>query len=83
MKKAIHEIAAEILAEHKKPMSADEIYELITARGLYEFKAKSPLSVLRSQLRRHSVSTTASQQTSKAIFNLSADGRFSLVDSVA
>ena len=79
MKKAIHEIAAELLAEYKRPMTADEIYELITARGLYEFKAKSPKSVLRSQLRRHSTQVKGSHQPSKAIFNMSTDGRFTLV----
>ena len=79
MKKAIYEIAAEILIECKKPMTADEIYELITARGLYEFKAQSPKSVLRNQLRRHSANVSSSHQASKAIFNMSADGQFSLV----
>lgn len=76
MKKAIHEIAAEILAEHERPMTADEIYDVIAARGLYEFKAKSPRSILRSQLRRHSVNVTGTHQTSKAIFNMSAEGTF-------
>jgi len=78
MKKAIHEIAAEILAEQKRPMTADEIYDLIMSRGLYEFKAKSPKSVLRSQLRRHSAIVTGTDQASKTIFKLSADGQFSL-----
>ena len=78
MKKAIHEIAAEILAEQTRPMTADEIYDLIMSRGLYEFKAKSPKSVLRSQLRRHSAIVSRSDQSSVTIFKMSADGQFSL-----
>lgn len=79
MKKAIHEVAAEILAEHKKPMTADEIYEVIASRSLYEFKAQSPKSVLRSQLRRHSANITGPNQAKDQKFNMSADGQFTLV----
>ncbi|MDA7936809.1 winged helix-turn-helix domain-containing protein [bacterium] len=79
MKKAIHEVAAEILSEHKKPMSADEIYEVIASRGLYEFKAKSPQSVLRSQLRRHSANVSGPNQAKDQKFNMSVDGQFSLI----
>lgn len=78
MKKAIHQIAAEILAEHKRAMSADEIYSVITSRGLYEFKAKSPKTVLRSQLRRHSQTGQGDKSTSKPLFSVTADGLFSL-----
>lgn len=78
MKKAIHEIAAEILAENKRAMTADEIYSVIVDRGLYEFKAKSPKSVLRSQLRRHSTNPKGKDDAFKSIFNLSENGQFSL-----
>ena len=78
MKKAIHEVAAEILAEHKKPMTADEIYEVIASQDLYEFKAQSPKSVLRSQLRRHSANITGPNQAKDQKFNMSADGQFTL-----
>lgn len=78
MKKAMHEVAAEILAEKRKPMTAEEIYEAISSRGLYEFKAQNPKSVLRNQLRRHSANVNGAHQASKAVFNMSADGKFSL-----
>jgi hypothetical protein len=78
MKKAIHEVAAEILADNKRAMSADEIYKVIIERGLYEFKAKSPKSVLRSQLRRHTADVKATDSSATAIFQMSADGFFSL-----
>jgi HB1, ASXL, restriction endonuclease HTH domain len=79
MRKAIHQIAAEILAEHKRPMSVDEIYEVIVSRGLYEFKAKSPKSVLRTQMRRHAIVDTEGQANSSALFRVASDGRFSVV----
>jgi hypothetical protein len=78
MKKSIHQIAAEILAAEKKPMTVEEIYEIITVRGLYEFKAQSPKSVLRNQLRRHSANVTGPHQAATASFRLSPDGQFSL-----
>ncbi len=78
MKKAIHQIAAEILAEHKRAMSADEIFEVMIVRGLYEFKAKNPKSVLRSQLRRHSSNVGGPHQAATAIFKMSDDGQFGL-----
>lgn len=46
MTKAIHEVAAEIIAESKRPMTADEIYEIIAAKNLYKFKAASPRHLL-------------------------------------
>lgn len=78
MKKAIHDIAAQILAEKQKPMTADEIFEAITSQGLYEFKAKSPKSVLRSQLRRHSANLSGAHQAAQKIFKMSPDGQFTL-----
>jgi hypothetical protein len=79
MKKSIHQVAADVLAEHKRPMTADEIYEVILAKDLYEFNAKSPKSVLRSQLRRHSARGSAGTTNTKPIFKVSPEGLFSLV----
>jgi hypothetical protein len=79
MSKAIHEVAAEILAESKRPMTADEIYEIIAARDLYTFKAASPRSVLRSQLRRHSANIAGPNQAKDLKFKMSSDGQFTLI----
>ena len=78
MKKSIHDVAAEVLTESKQPMTADEIFDVISARGLYVFKASSPRSVLRNQLRRHSVNISGPNQAKDQRFNMSADGKFSL-----
>lgn len=79
MKKAIHEIAEEILAEYKKPMTADEIYDVIASRSLYDFKAKSPRSVLKNQLRRHAANVQGPNQAKTGVFELSSIGTFTLV----
>ena len=78
MKKSIHEVAVEVLTESKQPMTADEIFDVISARGLYVFKASSPRSVLRNQLRRHSANISGPNQAKDQRFNMSADGKFSL-----
>ena len=78
MKKAIHQIAADVLAEEKKPMTADELYELIISRKLYEFKAKDPKSVFKSQLRRHSENVSGAKQSGSPLFTVMTDGKFKL-----
>lgn len=79
MKKSIHEIAAEVLQAEGKPMTADEIYSVISSKNLYEFKAQSPRGVVRSQLRRHSANISGPNQAKDQKFNLSPDGKFSLL----
>lgn len=78
MKKAIHQIAADVLAEENKPMSSDELYELIVSRNLYDFKAKNPKSVFKSQLRRHSDNVAGQKQSGTPLFTLTSDGKFKL-----
>jgi glycerol-3-phosphate dehydrogenase len=79
MRKAIHQVAADILAEYQRPMTADEILNIALSKGLYEFKAKSPKSVLRSQLRRHCSNISGPNQASSPLFHAHEDGRFSLI----
>jgi hypothetical protein len=74
----IHEVAADVLSENQRAMTADEIYEVIIERGLYEFKAKSPKSVLRSQLRKHCKSNTGGNTTSNPLFSMTSDGAFNV-----
>ncbi|GAA5509124.1 HTH domain-containing protein [Novipirellula caenicola] len=78
MKKAIHQVAADVLKASGKPMSAAEIYEVISEKGLYEFKAKNAASVLRSQLRRHTKNIAVANQAKECLFTQTEDGRFSL-----
>jgi restriction system protein len=52
-KPTILDVCASVLEQKRQPMTAEELYEEILRRNLYEFKAKSPLNVLRSTLREH------------------------------
>jgi hypothetical protein len=78
MKKSIHEVAAGVMTEQKLPLTVDQLYHIIQAQCLYEFKAKNPKSVLRSQLRRHCENVMGTKQVSNPLFQVSADGRFHL-----
>ena len=46
------------LESANQPMTADEIFDAIVARGSYSFKAKDPRSIVRSAIRRHIRGTT-------------------------
>lgn len=35
------------------PRTAAEIYDLIIARGLFEFKARDPVAIIRAAIRKH------------------------------
>ena len=49
----ILEACTEVLRKAKRPLTAEEICSEIRRLGLYEFKAKDPLSIVRGTLRRH------------------------------
>lgn len=80
MKKSIHQVAADVLKENGRPMTAAEIYADIAEKGLYEFKAKNAESVLRSQLRRHTKNITVANQAKECVFLIGNDDRFTLLD---
>jgi restriction system protein len=54
----IIETALKVLKTENRPLTAEEIYGLIRTRNLYSFGAKDPLSIVRAELRRHSVGFT-------------------------
>ena len=62
----IIEAAMEVLKAENKPLTAEEIYDLICKRNLYAFGAKDPLSIVRAELRRHSISFTGKTKASSA-----------------
>ena len=43
-----------VLESSNSPLSVEQIYRNLVSKGLYEFKAKDPKSVVRQQIRRHS-----------------------------
>ena len=78
MKKSIHQVAVEVLQAAGTPMSAAEIYAVINEKNLYEFKAKNPEGVLRSQLRRHTRNIAVANRVKESVFTLDDDGRFAI-----
>lgn len=43
----------QVLDSAKAPLPADEIFNQINSRNLYDFKAKDPKSIVRATLRKH------------------------------
>lgn len=74
--KPIHVVISDVLRQADKPMSAREIYDQIRAQGLYEFKAKDPASIVRSQLRRHCTDVKGSADVK--YFQMTDEGLFEL-----
>ena len=65
----IVDAAKVVLTDADKAMTPQDILETIRSRALYEFKAKDPLGVLRSQIRRHTATGQAAR-SSTAVFEL-------------
>ena len=51
--RTIIEAVSNVLSARKSPLTAEEIYRDIIERKLYDFKAKDPISVMRSAIRKH------------------------------
>lgn len=73
MKKSIHQIAAEIIRDEGKPLTAQDIYQRMVDQNLYVFNAKNPATVVRSQLRRHSVNNESNNKAGDSIFKMVGD----------
>jgi hypothetical protein len=52
------EAALKVLKTENMTLTAEEIYDLICKASLYTFSAKDSLSILRSEIGRHSVGFT-------------------------
>lgn len=68
-KYTILEAAKEVLlSSNNNPMSVTEIYAMIKERSLYTFRAQDPISVLRGELRSHSLGIDFPTASSKKYF---------------
>ncbi|SKA13804.1 restriction system protein [Chitinophaga eiseniae] len=76
----ICQAATAVLINANRPMLAQDIYNGITDGALYQFKAKNPLSVLKSELRKHSVGVDSPLQSGVKYFQLLDDGTFWIKD---
>lgn len=72
----VYEAVVEVLRNENRPMEVREIYEKINELGLYEFRAKSPLSVVSKAIRQRSLGIAGSAD--KAFFEKTAGGAYKL-----
>jgi len=77
-KQTICTAAIETLKTNGKVMRANEIYDFIIKNNLYQFKAKDPLSILKSELRKHSAGITLAGKTGTKHFQLQKDGYYAI-----
>lgn len=72
----IIEAALEVLRSEKRPMTAEEVYDSIRKRSLYSFGARDPLSIVRAELRRHSVDFTGKTKAPQSKVREGAQKRY-------
>jgi len=77
-KGTIHQVISDVLCAAGTPLTSSEIYEVISERRLYEFKAKDPANIVRAQLRRH-CSNVKTPGARIKYFEQTADGKFKLL----
>lgn len=78
MAQTIRAAIVEVLHDAGQPLSVQAILERIQKRGLYEFKAKDPLGVVRNQLRRSCVGVDRKQLSETKHFQVNTNGEYSL-----
>jgi hypothetical protein len=61
------EAALKVLKTENMTLTAEEIYDLICKASLYTFGAKDPLSILYSEIGRHSVGFTGKKAASSTV----------------
>lgn len=74
--RSIHGAIAEVLKASGRSMTPVEIYATIVARKLYEFHARAPLHVVKTQLRRHCKDFDFPSAHVVKYFGLDAEGRY-------
>lgn len=78
-KHTICSAAREIIKKNQKPMTALEIYDLIVREKLYAFKAKQPLAILKSTLRKHTEGVASGAKMGIPYFKMDESGRYHLL----
>lgn len=72
----IAEVAHDVLRRNKRPMSIDEILEVIDRERLYEFNTPEPKTVLREQIRRHCTGLDRNLTYEPILFTMKSDGSY-------
>lgn len=78
-KKTILLAIKEVMEDHGKQMSPQQVYEAIVSRELYSFKATQPIHVVRSQIRRHCVDLDFPSASDLKVFAIRGKDRYYLL----
>lgn len=79
MKTTIIEAIRQILKAEARPMTVREIYYHIIQEGLYDFKAKDPIHVVGSQIRKHCFGKDAKTYSDSKYFEAVGKDRYQLL----
>lgn len=79
-KRTIKQAIKAILEVNGKPLSPQEIYEQILEKNLYRFRAEFPLSIIRTQIRRHCEGVDFPSARPDKYFIQTKDGKYWLKD---
>ncbi|HZH31875.1 MAG TPA: TIR domain-containing protein [Pyrinomonadaceae bacterium] len=79
MKTTIVEVIRQVMKAEEKPLTPREIYYHIMQQGLYDFKAKDPISVVGSQIRKHCAGKDAKSYYGSKFFQAVGKDKFQLL----
>ncbi|MCB1140986.1 MAG: hypothetical protein H7A24_16525 [Leptospiraceae bacterium] len=65
----------EILKKETNPLAPKEVYEKIISEGLYNFKAKNPISLISTELRSYCKGVNTSTSKEPKLFEM-VDGKY-------
>lgn len=74
----LKDAAANVLRNVKKPLTVDELFDEITRRKLFEFKAQQPKVVLTRTLRKHCQGVELHVSSDTKLFKI-VDGRYAIL----
>lgn len=77
----IYEAAIQVMREAGRPLSPNEIHDLIVERKLYDFKARNSMSVLRSAIRSRTENINNPSSSPVRYFRIIDEGKYIPLDS--
>jgi hypothetical protein len=76
----IVEAIKEVMRRAKGPLTPAEVHQAIVGAGLYEFKSKSPVSVVTAQIRRHCKGIELPKASGTKHFEVRAENRYFYIE---
>lgn len=74
----LKDAAAVVLKDVKKPLTVDQLFDEITRRKLFEFKAQQPKAVLTRTLRKHCEGVEIHVSSDTKLFKI-VDGKYAIL----